>query len=1070
MSLPALSWINLPYKATIYLLILITGPVFGSPCAEEADKYYAEGEHFFAVGDYEAAGRNFLSSAKAETACPGWLFADLQPELNNAGVCFQMAGNHAMQAYASRWMLKAATDSAEHYAAAEARLLLAAALLALGRNDSAAALSRKAIEFFYADTSRHYYLASAGVIFAEAASASGSKELAARTAKELIARSGPSGWMLANTVGNIYASMPAPDSACSAFAAGWHILQLQDETQRTAEAALSAGYSCKQAGLSDTSAFFFKQAHRLLLISGDNHGAAIALAEAAMQYRSLPELEAASALAAKAGSTHGQALAASYAGRLLEQQAEYSSAGKQYQKAMAMYYDAGAGSMAEQQLANIAKVYMRLGYYDSASVAYSSYLASLGGADYKGKAGALMGQASVFAAWGHTGRAFAIYRQALDYAAKASDRLLEANCRSNIASLLHSYGEHGKALAEYQAALDIFSAARDITSAAYTRANIAAVMFELGQNNIADQAFSNSLQTAYALNDFPLQASCYDYLGLIAQQNRQYFGAETSFSKAIKIRKMLGAKDALAHSLNNKAVLFLETGRNAEAAELLQESVGHLESLRRGGLAGKEFFASQIFCYHNLVLSKLRLGNMAEAFYYNELSKSRSLLDAIAGTQQQPVSLAGAQQELTSDEICLIIGTSDIHDITVMAVAKDWQAYKLVSKDSLIKDLLAFSSIRSAAAEMLDIAEIAVLRQFLNGGQAALPSKLGQKVFSAAVLGYAKLVTMHNYRNTAEARAAGRCFYEHLIGPFSQRLENSSSISLVADGALTGVPFETFIGNTGRYLIESHSIRYTQSLTISSLLAGRQYSSSRIDFCGFYVSDYSALRDAPPGQPITGFSLAMASEQFAYGADLTSLYVSAGLADMPDLELGRSESAYLAGIFSGSNISYADSKASEAAVKYMSASGQLKTCKRLHFSAHGISVSQAPLLSALALHPGNGEDGFLASGEIASLDINADIVTLSACNTAAGSLFSGEGISSIAHSFFQAGAKSVLAALWEVDEAATAEFMQRFYSYSLQYGCYSAGLQAAKNDFIAGRLGYAWSLPYFWAGFVLFGR
>jgi CHAT domain-containing protein len=144
----------------------------------------------------------------------------------------------------------------------------------------------------------------------------------------------------------------------------------------------------------------------------------------------------------------------------------------------------------------------------------------------------------------------------------------------------------------------------------------------------------------------------------------------------------------------------------------------------------------------------------------------------------------------------------------------------------------------------------------------------------------------------------------------------------------------------------------------------------------------------------------------------------------------------------------------------------------VHFATHGLLNSQHPELSGIVLslvdEQGQPQDGFLRLHEIYNLELNADLVVLSACQTALGQEIRGEGLIGLTRGFMYAGAPRVVASLWKVDDKATAELMKRFYQKLLQENRRpAAALRAAQLSMVKQK---RWSAPYYWAGFVLLGE
>jgi CHAT domain-containing protein len=150
----------------------------------------------------------------------------------------------------------------------------------------------------------------------------------------------------------------------------------------------------------------------------------------------------------------------------------------------------------------------------------------------------------------------------------------------------------------------------------------------------------------------------------------------------------------------------------------------------------------------------------------------------------------------------------------------------------------------------------------------------------------------------------------------------------------------------------------------------------------------------------------------------------------------------------------------------------LKTVSYAHLISHGLTDLQRPRASGLAFSFWNESrkpiEGMLSFEEIASLDLSARLVTLSACETAVGRVISEYGVPSLANAFLRAGAERVVSTLWKVDDAATAYLMARFYHHLFADEKPHPGeaLWRAQMDVRAMK---KWSNPYYWAGVTLSG-
>jgi len=144
----------------------------------------------------------------------------------------------------------------------------------------------------------------------------------------------------------------------------------------------------------------------------------------------------------------------------------------------------------------------------------------------------------------------------------------------------------------------------------------------------------------------------------------------------------------------------------------------------------------------------------------------------------------------------------------------------------------------------------------------------------------------------------------------------------------------------------------------------------------------------------------------------------------------------------------------------------------VHFATHGLVDGKHPEVSGILLslvdENGQAQNGFLQAYELYNLKLPAELVVLSACDTALGKEIKGEGIISLTRGFMYAGARRVVSSLWKVDSKATAELMTRFYR-NLLVDKFSpaAALRAAQNSMSRDP---RWSSPYYWAGFIIQGE
>jgi len=205
------------------------------------------------------------------------------------------------------------------------------------------------------------------------------------------------------------------------------------------------------------------------------------------------------------------------------------------------------------------------------------------------------------------------------------------------------------------------------------------------------------------------------------------------------------------------------------------------------------------------------------------------------------------------------------------------------------------------------------------------------------------------------------------------------------------------------------------------------------------------------------------------GSEIERSARDAGLSSFVRLRFSRQEAETIAAFASRQErLTALDFAASNATAQ----SADLGQYRIVHFATHGLLNSQRPELSGIVLslvdERGQAQDGFLQLHEIYNLKLNADLVVLSACQTALGKEVKGEGLIGVTRGFMYAGASRVVASLWRVDDRATAELMKRFYQGMLKDRLRpAAALRAAQVSMLKEK---RWLAPQYWAAFTLQGE
>lgn len=303
---------------------------------------------------------------------------------------------------------------------------------------------------------------------------------------------------------------------------------------------------------------------------------------------------------------------------------------------------------------------------------------------------------------------------------------------------------------------------------------------------------------------------------------------------------------------------------------------------------------------------------------------------------------------------------------------------------------------------------------------------------------------------------ASRQLYRILLKPIPE-VTTATRFIIAPDGILNLLPFEALRDDQGEYLLKSRVISYVPSGTILDVLrrAEKQKVAPRA-FLGVgdvaYENQGGAGRKLPTPDTMRG--------RIVRGmADLSGM-------SLHDLPQTRGEIESIGKISGADAVILLGKDATETAFK----KEPLDQFRVLHLAVHGFADKQYPERSALVLgaDPKSGDDGLLQVREIIRLRLNAQLTTLSACDTGVGKLQGQEGISNLVEAFLVAGSRSVVASLWSADDTFASALMDRFYQRLAQEEDTSSALRDAKLDLLS-KYGEQVS-PFYWAAFITVGE
>jgi CHAT domain-containing protein len=266
-------------------------------------------------------------------------------------------------------------------------------------------------------------------------------------------------------------------------------------------------------------------------------------------------------------------------------------------------------------------------------------------------------------------------------------------------------------------------------------------------------------------------------------------------------------------------------------------------------------------------------------------------------------------------------------------------------------------------------------------------------------------------------------------------------------------------------MIVDHEVVHLPSASVLPLLRRGNPGRAQADRgLAIFADPVLAARD-----PRLGRTAAVAAEQTVVDDDLLRAAGDAGVTSLERLPFSRVEADTIATIAGPTaTLKAVDFDAS----RERALAADISRYRMLHFATHGLVNTRLPRLSGIVLslvgRDGAARDGFVRLHDVYNMRLGADLVTLSACQTALGKDVRGEGLIGLTRGFMYAGVPRVVASVWSVRDRATAELMRRFYDGMLRRGLRpAAALRAAQLE---QRRDPRWAAPHYWAGFVLQGE
>ena len=663
----------------------------------------------------------------------------------------------------------------------------------------------------------------------------------------------------------------------------------------------------------------------------------------------------------------------------------------------------------------------------------------------------------------------------------------------NSGSILAYQGRHTEALEVYEEAHAAMIAADD-------HRNVTTILQVKGQSLCELKRYDEGLlkldeAIAYAREwELPLEeAYALHFKGHALLDLERLDEAAAALSAAADMAETTGYFDITESALLGRAKVARAQGRLDEALAHLEQAVDIVTTVRRrsGGSAGLQSgyfsqvgrsFEEMISVLGDLHAEQPGAGHDRRAFDTAQMAKARSLLDLLAEAEVDLRVRAGEEYQARETEI--LGGLAALQE-SLDAAAPDSAAVLeaeiagLESRLDLLEAELREADPRYAELRYPRPCTLAeAQREVLRPGELLLEYQLGKEESHLFIVSRGSfrmlslpprdeieaqvrelLPMLQDYNMTGSDAvyygAVATRLAERLLDPVAAEIRAADRLLIVPDGALHYLPFEALplgLNATNAYaevpfLVLAKDVSYAPS--VSTLQRLRAADNDADDASGLMVV-------GDPVQPSPE-----AASVFARVAG------AAGLRPVPHVLEELRE--LLACPFSPL-VMHTREAANAAA---LDVSPQAAGCRYLHFAAHGLFNEQSPQFSGLALSPDpeTGDDGFLSVSEIFALDLDCEQVTLSACSTALGEQIDGEGLVGLTRAFMYAGARGVVAALWDIPGLGAATFMSDYYRRLADGEDSAAALAAAKRGMIGGGVAEGLDLahPALWAAFVLSG-
>ncbi len=436
--------------------------------------------------------------------------------------------------------------------------------------------------------------------------------------------------------------------------------------------------------------------------------------------------------------------------------------------------------------------------------------------------------------------------------------------------------------------------------------------------------------------------------------------------------------------------------------------------------------------YGRLIAALFNAQRPAEAYEYMERAKARALVDLLANKEDFAVPVLAAKNA----SVLLANYRAASHEALAQMPLDMASTDEPKKRNLAVKKAQELGAVAPELASLVSVTsmplkeiqdrllpnEIIIEYYFQDTDFYAVSlSQTGvraAKIVSGGLEDSIKLFRKQIEQRDSEVIKSAQALYDRLLRPLASELGTNRSLLIIPHGMLHYVPFAALHDGTD-YLVQSRSMRYLPSASVLKYL--------------------KPLRTKLP--------------------DAVLVFGNPDLGDSRyDLPNAEAEARMIAAMQPGNEL-LVRGKASESAFKEFAPSFHY-----LHIASHGEFNASNALQSRLLLSKSATDDGSLTVGELYKINLDVDLVTLSACETGLGKVLNGDDVVGLTRGFLYAGSSNIVASLWQVDDLATAELMKRFYVNLQNNMPKREALRKAQVD-----VRQNFPHPFFWAAFFLTG-